>query len=1114
MRRLFVWPAIASALFFAAPARAAPVAPSTYRITQPDDTIFAATDWGDESAYGVETSDGYTIVLDAATGFWKYAVLEASGQLVPSALVVGWDDPGAIPRHLRPMPAGPAPDLGPSPGPSPSSGAPPAPGTHRLLVLLVEFTPAQSRGSTEADWAAHAFSGGIATAPDSVADYWSEVSYAQLALSAAAESFGTLNNGVVLVTLGYAHPNTDPSDPNRQLTADAIVASDPFVDYGSFDDNADGYLSSDELHLLVVARGYERSYGGANVCTGAGSTWGHHWSLFGAVPPPTVDGVVVGATEGAPSPGPQQGGYNQIGEWHCSTSDTPGHMATIGITAHELGHDMGTGVPDLYDTDSSSRGIGRWALQAGGSWNTTGAYSGMTPAWPDAWSRSFLGILTPAEPSLCADDWTFPRVETATGPARGVVRLRANPAGVDWDWGSPGSGEYFLVENRQLVGFDAALPGSGLLIWHIHEGAPGDNGTNADEGTCPPGNLRLVMLEQADGDFDLECYGSCGGACNSGDAGDPWRAGGATAFFGSSTPSSDLVSGAETGVAVRDISASGATMTADLGYGPCDDGDACTTADACSQGACVGTPYSCNDGNACTNDSCDGAGACTHANTSGACDDGEPCTSVDTCAGGVCAGTPFSCDDGDVCTNDICNPDGTCSNTGGGGPCDDGADCTWGDTCTAGVCSGAPYSCADGNPCTDDGCNGDGTCAFVPNALPCDDAQDCTTGDACAGGSCAGVAYGCGDGNPCTLDTCDGSGGCGHVPTAAACDDGLPCTSSDICVAGRCAGTPYDCDDGDPCTADACDGSGICSYSDADGGPCDNADPCAAQAQCSGGVCLTTFTYDCFTLDPCVLGQCDGSGGCAYLPQSGPTCDDGLACTTGDQCVGGSCQGTALMCDDDNPCTTDSCNIAGVCTHLDNAASCDDGDACTFGDSCNDASCTGTPYQCDDGNSCTDDSCDGDGECTLSAHTRSCDDEDPCTTNDACGGAVCSGTTYTCDDGNPCTADQCLGDGECRTTEVQGDCDDGDACTTNDTCGGGECAGAPFDCDDGDPCTTDRCDGTGGCGHEPDLSCDDPPAGSSDGCGCALGGAPAQVPSVILLLAAALLGAGRRRTKE
>src|SRR2546430_8101254 len=87
--------------------------------------------------------------------------------------------------------------------------------------------------------------------------------------------------------------------------------------------------------------------------------------------------------------------------------------------------------------------------------------------------------------------------------------------------------EYFLVENRQLVGFDAALPGSGLLIWHVDESqASNDVDTH-----------RLLDLEEADealtGDHPR-------------DAGDPWHD--TAAGWGPDTiPDSRTVAGQTTG---------------------------------------------------------------------------------------------------------------------------------------------------------------------------------------------------------------------------------------------------------------------------------------------------------------------------------------------------------------------------------------------------------------------------------------------------------------------------------------------------------------------------------------------------------------------------------------
>jgi len=46
------------------------------------------------------------------------------------------------------------------------------------------------------------------------------------------------------------------------------------------------------------------------------------------------------------------------------------------------------------------------------------------------------------------------------------------------------------------------------------------------------------------------------------------------------------------------------------------------------------------------------------------------------------------------------------------------------------------------------------------------------------------------------------------------------------------------------------------------------------------------------------------------------TCDDGLACTTGDVCTAGQCVGQApAICDDANPCTRDGCDDVAGCVN-------------------------------------------------------------------------------------------------------------------------------------------------------------------------------------------------------
>jgi immune inhibitor A len=74
--------------------------------------------------------------------------------------------------------------------------------------------------------------------------------------------------------------------------------------------------------------------------------------------------------------------------------------------------------------------------------------------------------------------------------------------------------EYYLAEYRRKIGYDAGLPGQGLLVWHIDDeyinAEIDDNLINANE------NRLGIELEQADGKYDLWNIE------NAGDSGDPF----------------------------------------------------------------------------------------------------------------------------------------------------------------------------------------------------------------------------------------------------------------------------------------------------------------------------------------------------------------------------------------------------------------------------------------------------------------------------------------------------------------------------------------------------------------------------------------------------------------
>ena len=522
--------------------------------------------------------------------------------------------------------------------------------------------------------------------------------------------------------------------------------------------------------------------------------------------------------------------------------------------------------------------------------------------------------------------------------------------------------------------------------------------------------------------------------------------------------------------------------------GPCDDGDACSNGDFCSLGHCIGDSVeSCDDGDACTSDTCLPAGGCSHAALTGACNDGDACTVGETCATGVCAGGVVrTCDDGNLCTDDSCLLATGCRNVPNAAACSDGEPCSAPDVCALGKCAAGPVVvCEDNNPCTGDSCVPGQGCRFVLLTIACDDGSVCTTADTCGNGACVGgPALPCDDQNPCTDDTCHQVSGCIHTANSVPCDDLSACTVNDACAASTCAGTALNCGDGNPCTTDACSETTGCSNT-ARTGACDDGDSCTLNDTCSPAGCVGT-ALNCDDGKFCTTDTCEPGVGCTSVP-SGAPCDDGNACTTPDKCVGEACtSGAARVCNDDNPCTADSCAAATGCVFTNQTVPCNDADACTSGDTCAAGACAGTAITCNDGKQCTTDSCDPATGCVVTPHTDACDDGNACTTGDVCAAAFClAGTQATCDDQNPCTVDGCNPATGCTHTVSSAPCDDGDACTVADSCSSGTCAGTTRVCDDQNTCTDDACVSASGCVFTANAvtACDDGnPCTTGDAC--------------------------------
>jgi hypothetical protein len=230
---------------------------------------------------------------------------------------------------------------------------------------------------------------------------------------------------------------------------------------------------------------------------------------------------------------------------------------------------------------------------------------------------------------------------------------------------------------------------------------------------------------------------------------------------------------------------------AQLAGSPCDDGDACTTDDRCTDGeagVCAGVPLSCQG--VCLTGACDPQLGCVPQPVTVPCSDGNACTLGDHCSGS-----------GDVC---IAGGSRVCIGACLTGACDPQSGSCVPRLATT-VCRPAAGACDVPEYC--DGVNG--TCGpnlfenaatrCRPAAGVCDVAETCTG----TGPSCPVDAKSTAECRP-AADPCDAPERCDGVadtcaadevrPDAAACDDGNACTTGETCAAGVCgSGTAVVC---------------------------------------------------------------------------------------------------------------------------------------------------------------------------------------------------------------------------------------------------------------------------------------------------------------------------------
>lgn len=204
-----------------------------------------------------------------------------------------------------------------------------------------------------------------------------------------------------------------------QMVAGACELLDEEIDFSLYDRNEDGII--DNIYFYYA--GYGEADGG-----GANTIWPQSQDMTKLTSNRYVfDGVLLDH-------------FACSNELQYSNNDLPDGIGTF---CHEFSHVMG--LPDLY-TSGYGFTPKEWDILDIGTYNN----DSRTPPNYSSYSRYAL-------------EWMEPEILTA-GEKTLLPLGDSNKAYI---LVTENENEYFLFENRQLTGYDAYLPGHGMLIWHI-----------------------------------------------------------------------------------------------------------------------------------------------------------------------------------------------------------------------------------------------------------------------------------------------------------------------------------------------------------------------------------------------------------------------------------------------------------------------------------------------------------------------------------------------------------------------------------------------------------------------------------------------------------------------
>ena len=365
-------------------------------------------------------------------------------------------------------------------------------GTQRGLVILMQFTDVPFETPDPKAYFTKFFNEvGFSDAgcAGSVRDYFLAQSYNKLTIN--FDVVGPFTTRREMSYYGAPIPEEKKNDARpAHMAAEAVDAASAEVNFSNYDWDGDGVVDQ----VFIVYAGYNQAQG-----ADANTIWPHEWSISaGTGSAKKYNGVTINT-------------YGCSSELRGDGAAWKGGIDGIGTACHEFSHCLG--LPDMYDTSNNDGspggwGTGYWDIMCAGSYNDNGC----TPAGYTSYERWFASWLEPVE--LTSMTRITDMKPVATHPEAYILYNEKN------------RNEYYMLENRQPVGFDKKLYGHGLLILHVdyNEGAWNSNSVNS---TDSHQRMTIIPADNKLSDYNM--------------SGDPWPGtSGNTALTNYSTPAATL----------------------------------------------------------------------------------------------------------------------------------------------------------------------------------------------------------------------------------------------------------------------------------------------------------------------------------------------------------------------------------------------------------------------------------------------------------------------------------------------------------------------------------------------------------------------------------------------